>query len=199
MVKEDIIGGLVLAIQKGENLEQAMASFFNAGYKREEIQEAARILQSSPDTPIPAQKPIFKKLSSLNLFNKQTQQIPTNKPLIPVSKTTKNLKPSPQQPTRATPQSVSLSQHLEGVEDPSKLPPAQESIQQPTTPQPIPPVQTPQPFKGTSLESRYESPKKSPRSIIIIVLSILLVLLILFLGGVFLFKDALIELFNNLF
>ena len=209
MAKEDIIGGLALAIQKGEPLEQAMKSFLNAGYKNKDIQEAARILQSSPDTPIPPQQPIFGKISPFNLFNKQQpQQIPTNKPLTPVAKSTKNLmqgkKPLQQvQPTEAT-QSVSLSQHLEGVQDPSEKPQIQESAQQPVTSQEsatpqVSQVQTPKPFQGTPLESHYESPKKGPRSIIVIILSILLLLLILSLLGVFLFKDALIGLFNNLF
>ena len=212
MTKEDIVGGLMLATQRGETLEQAMASFLNAGYKNEEIQEAARMLQSSPDISVPTQKPILKKPSPFNFFNKQPPQIPTNKPLTPVAKTTKNLmqakplqqaQPISQQPD-GTAQSTSFSQHLEGVEDPAKVSPAQEPIQQPaitqpTIPQQVPPVQTPQPFKGTSLESHYESPKTSPRSIVIMILSTILVLLILSLGGVFLFKDALVGLFNNLF
>ena len=45
-VREDIFGGLKLAVEKGETLEQAMISFFNAGYKREDIEETARVYQS---------------------------------------------------------------------------------------------------------------------------------------------------------
>lgn len=45
MVREDIIAGLRSAVAKKESLKQAMISFYNAGYKREEIQEAARALQ----------------------------------------------------------------------------------------------------------------------------------------------------------
>ncbi|MCK5149295.1 hypothetical protein KAJ87_00020 [Candidatus Pacearchaeota archaeon] len=45
MVNQEILGGLELAIAKGESLKQAMMSFFNAGYKRGEIEEAARAFQ----------------------------------------------------------------------------------------------------------------------------------------------------------
>lgn len=45
-VREDIFGGLRLAVEKGETLEQAMISFFNAGYKREDIEDTARVYQS---------------------------------------------------------------------------------------------------------------------------------------------------------
>ncbi len=47
MVNNDILGGLKSALTRGYNLEEAMLSFFNAGYKREEIEEAARTLQSA--------------------------------------------------------------------------------------------------------------------------------------------------------
>ena len=47
MVNNDILGGLKSALTRGYTLEEAMLSFFNAGYKREEIEEAARTLQSA--------------------------------------------------------------------------------------------------------------------------------------------------------
>lgn len=45
MPKEEFVEGLRQAVSKGEPLEKAMASFFNAGYLREDIEEAARLLQ----------------------------------------------------------------------------------------------------------------------------------------------------------
>ena len=45
MVREDIFAGLKSAVERGESLKQAMISFFNAGYSRGEIQEAAKALQ----------------------------------------------------------------------------------------------------------------------------------------------------------
>ncbi|MEX0920924.1 MAG: hypothetical protein WDZ62_01545 [Candidatus Pacearchaeota archaeon] len=50
MPKEEIIDGLKYAVSKGDTLEKAMMSFFNAGYSKDEIEEAARFL-NSPQTP----------------------------------------------------------------------------------------------------------------------------------------------------
>jgi len=45
MAREEIVEGLRQAVSKGEQLEKAMASFSNAGYPKEDIEEAARVLQ----------------------------------------------------------------------------------------------------------------------------------------------------------
>ena len=45
MVNEDIVGGLKLALSKGETLKSAMMTFFNSGYKKEDIEWAAKSLQ----------------------------------------------------------------------------------------------------------------------------------------------------------
>ncbi len=42
MVEEFLVQGLKNAVSKGETLKQAMMSFFNAGYDREDIEESAR-------------------------------------------------------------------------------------------------------------------------------------------------------------
>ena len=55
MVREDILSGLKSAVSKGETLKQAMMSFYNAGYKKAEIEEAAKAVQNPtlvPLTPI---------------------------------------------------------------------------------------------------------------------------------------------------
>ena len=46
MVKEEILEGLKYALAKGESLPQAMMSFYNAGYLKKDIEEAARVLQA---------------------------------------------------------------------------------------------------------------------------------------------------------
>jgi FtsZ-interacting cell division protein ZipA len=61
MIKEEIFEGLKVALSKGESLQRAMMSFFNAGYSKEEIEEAARYLQASqasaqPQTSQPAKQ-----------------------------------------------------------------------------------------------------------------------------------------------
>ena len=45
-LKQALFEGLKRAVKKGEALRQAMMSFYNAGYPKEEIEEAARELQA---------------------------------------------------------------------------------------------------------------------------------------------------------
>ncbi len=45
MVDETISSGLKVALSKGESLKSAMMSFYNAGYSKQEIEEAARVVQ----------------------------------------------------------------------------------------------------------------------------------------------------------
>ena len=46
MVKEEIIEGLKYAVAKGETLPKAMMSFYNAGYSKQDVEDAARALQA---------------------------------------------------------------------------------------------------------------------------------------------------------
>ena len=41
-VNEEIIGGLMSALSRGEGLEKAMMTFYNAGYEKEEIEDSAK-------------------------------------------------------------------------------------------------------------------------------------------------------------
>ncbi len=45
MVNQEIFNGLKTALAKGYSLKHAMMSFYNAGYKKEEIEGAARAIQ----------------------------------------------------------------------------------------------------------------------------------------------------------
>lgn len=72
MVKEDILRGLQVALSKGESLEQAMYTFYNAGYSKEDVEEAAQALQ----TAISQQQPI---IQSLTKTNQQVQPTPQQK------------------------------------------------------------------------------------------------------------------------
>ncbi|MCR4327410.1 MAG: hypothetical protein NUV46_02415 [Nanoarchaeota archaeon] len=42
LTNQEILGGIKSALARGENLKQAMMSFYRAGYKKEEIEDAAR-------------------------------------------------------------------------------------------------------------------------------------------------------------
>lgn len=50
LVREDILGGLKSATERGESLEKAMKTFHNAGYKKEDIEEAAQSFQKIQNT-----------------------------------------------------------------------------------------------------------------------------------------------------
>ena len=56
-MKGDIIGGLKIALYRGEKLQDIMQSFYNAGYKKEDIKEAARALKSEGFQPQTIKRP----------------------------------------------------------------------------------------------------------------------------------------------
>lgn len=68
MPKEEIVEGLRQAVSKGEPLEKAMASFYNSGYLKEDIEEAARVLQT------PSLQPQFQ--SQFQQYFQPQQKIP---------------------------------------------------------------------------------------------------------------------------
>jgi len=88
MVKEEIFEGLKVALSKGESLQRAMMSLFNAGYSKEEIEEAAHYLQAS-QTPVQPQSPQQAQLQPTQPAAKPVQQ-QTSKPQ---SKTQPKLQP----------------------------------------------------------------------------------------------------------
>ncbi len=57
MVKDELMEGLKLAVLKGESLEHAMATFYNAGYKKEDIEEAAASSTMPVSPIIPKEQP----------------------------------------------------------------------------------------------------------------------------------------------
>jgi hypothetical protein len=98
---EEILGGLKSALERGESLQKAMMTFFNAGYKREEIEEAARsltkpVVETKPQMPVvPEKKSIIspepsKKISVPEQVPQKIsaygQQIPAQQVSMPVPK-----------------------------------------------------------------------------------------------------------------
>lgn len=89
MVNQEIVEGLRTALGRGYSLEQAMMSFFNAGYKKEDIEEAARALYTHPSqplshpgkaTPKEAKKPIGHKTKPMETHPQQHQTQQISKP-----------------------------------------------------------------------------------------------------------------------
>tara|TARA_Y100000031_G_C8138709_1_gene346523 strand:- start:58 stop:480 length:423 start_codon:yes stop_codon:yes gene_type:complete len=66
-MSEDILAGLKSAMSRGDSLQEAMQSFYNAGYMKRDIDAAARKLQtqlhSEPIKKAHEQKPINAKKS----------------------------------------------------------------------------------------------------------------------------------------
>jgi hypothetical protein len=83
MVNEEIIGGLISALSRGEPLQQAMMTFYNAGYKKEDIEEAAKTvyMQVGAETSKTGyiQNTIKKIASTVGLVKKNPQ--PQNPPI----------------------------------------------------------------------------------------------------------------------
>jgi hypothetical protein len=74
MVNKEILGGIRTAMDKGESLKSAMFSFYNAGYKKEEIEEAARYVMANKQNPQP-EKPQDENKKKY-LPSKSTKPIP---------------------------------------------------------------------------------------------------------------------------
>jgi len=47
MAGEEIIGGLKNALERGESLDSAKITFINAGYKKEDVEEAAKQIDAN--------------------------------------------------------------------------------------------------------------------------------------------------------
>ena len=78
MANEEIIGGLRFAVKKGESLQHAMTTFLNAGYPKNEIEEAARIIhQEIIQAPFAGETNLDKK-SENNLTPQPGQIISKN-------------------------------------------------------------------------------------------------------------------------
>ena len=95
MVNSDILGGLKSALTRGYTLEEAMLSFLNGGYKKDEIEEAAQSLQTqitqSPSSADWSPQPIWASASKQKSLQpaliSQTKQVPAmQKPVMIQSK-----------------------------------------------------------------------------------------------------------------
>ena len=172
MVDHEILGGLMSALERGESLKRAMTTLFNAGYKREEIEEAARFLTSNPIEP---KKEILSVPSPLDKINSKTK---TQKIPLPVKE--KN-------PTS------------EKIKESKPLKPIQKPIEQKQMAMPIPSEGGGQQvFQPIQIVSSYGEEKPVDR-VIISVLIFLLIFLIGILATIFIFKQELINLFSSLF
>lgn len=169
MVNEGILGGLKLALSKGESLKQAMMTFYNAGYKKEEIEEAARVLQKESTEAAIQQK------SKESLKQERIQKS---------SKPKKQIK-APAQKVSAYGEQTKIKPPLKKEISVASEKPKKEKVVE-------------KPKKAVSQKiSSYE--KQKPKGKLIIFLLIFsLLFLVGALIAVFLFKQELVDFFNKL-
>ena len=174
----DILGGIKAAIERGEEIKDAMMTFYNAGYSKREIEDAARnyVMEKkaresggmSPTSMASNIKNQKQGETSSLTKGKQSKEIQTKK-IIPVS-TSIGI------PGQASDKELESRHAAE---------PGSKQIK-----------------PGKQVVSKYgEKPlaKKRMFEPITIVLVLLLFLLVVILGSVFLFKAELVEFFNRLF
>ena len=78
MPKEELIGGLKNALDRGENLEKAIQSMVKAGYNPQEVNEAAKLAGRKGATAIispekEAAAPVEKKKGLFHMFGKKEE------------------------------------------------------------------------------------------------------------------------------
>lgn len=181
MVNEEILGGLKLALFKGESLKQAMMSFYNAGYKKEEIEGAARVLQEQKIEKQQIQSVQQAKVTK----QKPGQKVPQPKPAKTIQKVSGYGR---------APHSKKIRKGLRGaIEQLEKIDISLKTKPKVTKQKPInPPPQR-------SRISTYEKKTKPKGKLITFLLIFCLLFLLGILTAVFFFKQEIMDFLNNLF
>jgi len=164
MIREDILGGIKAALTRGESIERSKITLENAGYKKEDIEEAIRVLHMQQPETMQIQKEQPIEVVVEPLFKEEKEEL---KPKI-----------------------VSIKHQAQEDSDDSFLSRIQKPFEKSKEQKPV--VQT---------VSKYESPKPSftTKKITVIILIVVLVFLLGILFSLFLFKDSLVNFFNQLF
>lgn len=139
MPNEEIVEGIKVALSRGETLQKAMMSFYNAGYAKQDIEEAARNLQ----------QPQFPSLNQQIQQPRQIQQV--KQPTLPESQE-KQLQSVFESKNQQNPQQVNKQQ----VQQVKQIQP----IQQETTQKQVQQTQT-QEAKQTQ-PAQQEATQESP-------------------------------------
>lgn len=178
MVNDELLEGLKSALERGQSLQMAMMTFFNSGYKKEEIEEAARFLvggneETSIESLVPTYTPPAVKPTSISPSLSPASSISSKSPQIFIPVTLPLSKQAQMQQMQKP--SVQAQQHL------------QQSIQL------TKPVQ-----KISSYESTKQKEYLRDRPVIFV-----LVLLLIFLFGALaftlLFKQQIIDFISSFF
>ncbi|MEK6906629.1 MAG: hypothetical protein AABW81_03340 [Nanoarchaeota archaeon] len=208
MVREDILEGLKRAVQRGSTLQKAMVSFYNSGYTKEEIEDAARELQKQMHQ-IEVQR-VVQQPSQLTIQKPQqpTQPLPqqNQQPVVQ-----QPLQPQPQKLQQVTPPIVQQSQQsTPQVQSRITTQQYNPSLIQQSKDYSYPVMQQPSQYFKQPLSqetgdkqqvvSKYpdNNQGKSEGTLIIVLLSVILLFLFGILVSLILFKEDIINFLNKL-
>lgn len=189
---DDIIGGIRAAISRGETLKQAMVTLFNAGYSKEEIEDAARryMLGKSEESIYASTAP---KKKNDKKEGDEVKEETGMTPGGPGGPEPTNLSRSPgQKPGLSRKEEKQKEKELKKEDKELKKEEAKKKINSLTTSKKVD-------QKVSAYDSNKKPNKKRKVETTTIILIILLLLLIGVLVTVFMFKAELVEFFNNLF
>ena len=177
MAKEEIVAGLQRGLAKGQSLEAAMMSFYNAGYLKEDIEDAARFLQ-----------------------NPQLQQ--SSSPMSSVTQPVTQPQQTTQQPQTVQPQQTQVQ--TQPVTQPQQTTQQPSTTQQPKQmpwqqKQPIQSLPGQQPIATVQKVSAYGKKPSSLWTAITFILIFFLLALIGALIAIFLFREEIINFLNEVF
>lgn len=75
-INKELLGGLRSAVKKGESLQKAMMTFYNAGYRKEEVESAAAILQKEKfSLPVFQEAKVLMEKEKLEMPEKKKKEI----------------------------------------------------------------------------------------------------------------------------
>jgi|SRR3989344_1638401 len=222
MVNEEILGGLVSALSRGESLEKAMFSFYNAGYGKNDIEEATRELYNQtggslgikPETktvstpeqknfiPLKVQKSVLEETSK-PVKETQAQRVYYPQQIIPKQEVQKPGKIHEKHKKHRPVQVVSrYGQADETAEElKRKIETAIEDLREIKLPSKIEIInkrpESRAPVIIQKISDYGGGPPKPMNKAITLLLVFILILLLGALAAVFFFKDQLIDVFNQ--
>lgn len=177
MTKKEILEGLKLALNRGESLKDAMMSFYNSGYPKKDIEDAARALYREKEAFHPHPEP-------LNSIEKTpfTEPVVEKKPSIQFKKLNESVK--------------KIEEKTQQVKEPAtivgEIPFEEQKQKQPKF------FQESKEKLSTNKVSDYDL-KQSDNKLVKIMIALIIAIVFGSAAAFFLFKEQVLNLFSNLF
>lgn len=225
MVNEDIVSGLISALSRGESLEKAMMTFYNAGYEKKEIENSAKVVYSQLGAQamgvkgslqetlneIANKAGVTDESKSEDVSKNKRNQIPAGEMRISLQKREPEINKPFGQSKEKVPQHISnygkdSSSHMENYSNAdqiaSQIQKAIKGLKPVNIPSKIEIInrsEEPRQQKNTQRISDYrERPPKQISKAITFILIFILIALLGILAAVFFFREDLIQMFNNM-